>query len=113
MTGSGVNIQVQIEGQAQSQFGVSGKHMTLNVMNISMVGVENMMARYVETYQSLYKREPSELRHLGGNWLKVNGALMTVDELKHLTDQLQAELFEERNRKRGLVKRLLRFFGAN
>lgn len=87
--------------------------MTLNAMHVNMIGVENMMARYVETYQSLYKREPSELRHLGGNWLKVNGALMTVDELKQLTDQLQAELFEERNRKRGLVKRLLRFFGAN
>jgi hypothetical protein len=87
--------------------------MTFNAIHaMSTVNVENTMARYYETYQTLYKRAPSELRHLGGVWLQVNGALMTIDELKHLTELLQGELQEERNRRRGLVKRLLKFFGG-
>lgn len=71
------------------------------------------MARYLEIYQSLYKRTPSELRDLGANWVLVNGARMTVDELKQLTDQLQRELQQEQTRKRNIVRRLLSWFGGS
>lgn len=75
--------------------------------------VENAMARYLEIYQALYKRPPSELRDLGGDWVIVNGARMTTEELKLLTEQLMAELQQEKARKRGLVKRLLNWFGGS
>jgi hypothetical protein len=75
------------------------------------MNVENAMARYMEIYQSLYKRAPSELRDLGSDWVLVNGARMTVDELRQLTDQLQRELQQEQTRKRSIVKRLLNWFG--
>jgi len=74
--------------------------------------VENAMARYLDIYQALYKRPPTELRDLGDDWVIVNGARMTVDELKVLTDQLIAELQQEKARKRSLVKRLLNWFGG-
>ncbi|MBO9310220.1 MAG: hypothetical protein J7551_10615 [Chloroflexi bacterium] len=71
------------------------------------------MARYQEIYKSLYKRVPSELRELGGDWVLVNGARMTVEELKQLTEQLHRELQQEQARKRNLVKRLLNWFGGS
>jgi hypothetical protein len=77
------------------------------------MNVESAMARYQEIYQSLYKRAPSELRELGGEWVLVNGARMTVEELKQLTEQLHRELQQEQARKRNLVKRLLNWFGGN
>jgi hypothetical protein len=77
------------------------------------MNVENAMARYNDVYQSLYKRSPSELRDLGGGWVLVNGARMTVDELRQLTEQLHRELQQEQARKRNLVKRLLTWFGGN
>jgi hypothetical protein len=70
------------------------------------------MARYMEIYQSLYRRAPRELRDLGGNWVLVNGARMTIEELDQLTDQLQQELQQEQARKRGIVKRLLNWFSS-
>ncbi len=70
------------------------------------------MARYLEIYKSLYRRAPSELRDLGGNWVLVNGARMTTEELEQLTDQLQRELQEEQARKRNIVKRLLNWFSS-
>ncbi len=78
-----------------------------------MDGIEMAMARYLQIYQSLYKRAPTELRDLGGNWVLVNGARMTIDELKQLTEQLQRELQQEQIRKKNLVKRLLNWFGGN
>ena len=74
------------------------------------MNTEKAMARYLEIYQSLYKRAPSELRDLGGQWVLVNGARMTVQELSDLTEQLQRELQQEQARKRNLVKRLLTWF---
>ena len=74
------------------------------------MNTENVMAKYLEIYQSLYRRAPSELRDLGGDWVLVNGARMSIIELEQLTDQLQRELQEEKSRKRGLVKRLLTWF---
>jgi hypothetical protein len=75
-----------------------------------LLNTEKSMARYLEIYKSLYRRAPSELRDLGGNWVLVNGARMTTEELEQLTDQLQRELQEEQARKRNIVKRLLNWF---
>jgi hypothetical protein len=75
------------------------------------LNTEKAMARYLEIYRSLYRRAPAELRDLGGNWVLVNGARMTTEELDQLTDQLQRELQEEQARKRNIVKRLLNWFG--
>ncbi len=74
------------------------------------MNIERAMARYLEIYQSLYKRKPSELRDLGSDWVLVNGARMTLHELEQLTGQLQSEFQQEQMRKRGLVKRLLGWF---
>ncbi len=76
------------------------------------MNTEKSMARYLEIYKSLYRRAPSELRDLGGNWVLVNGARMTTEELEQLTDQLQRELQEEQARKRNIVKRLLNWFSS-
>jgi hypothetical protein len=81
-----------------------------NVVGVG-VNTEKSMARYLEIYQSLYRRAPSELRDLGGDWVLVNGARMTLTELDQLTEQLQRELQQEQARKRNLVKRLLTWFG--
>jgi hypothetical protein len=81
----------------------------INRVEIAL-NTEKSMARYLEIYQSLYKRAPSELRDLGEQWVLVNGARMTVQELNDLTDQLQRELQQEQARKRNLVKRLLTWF---
>jgi hypothetical protein len=75
------------------------------------LNTEKSMARYLEIYKSLYRRAPTELRDLGSNWVLVNGARMTTEELEQLTDQLQRELQEEQARKRNIVKRLLNWFG--
>ena len=75
-----------------------------------VVNTEIAMAKYLEIYQSLYRRTPTELRDLGGEWVLVNGARMSLIELEQLTQQLQREYQEERHRKRGLVKRLLTWF---
>ena len=74
--------------------------------------VEKVMARYLEIYQALYRRIPSELRDLGNNWVLVNGARMTLEELDQLTGQLQRELEQEQIRKRNIVKRLLAWFSS-
>jgi hypothetical protein len=81
------------------------------VLEGSALNTEKSMARYLEIYQSLYHRAPSELRDLGGEWVLVNGARMTLVELEQLTDQLNRELQQEQARKRNLVKRLLTWFG--
>ncbi len=74
------------------------------------MNTEKAMARYMEIYKSLYRRTPSELRDLGGNWVLVNGARMTTEELEQLTEQLRRELQQEQARKRNIVKRLLNWF---
>ncbi len=74
------------------------------------MNTEKAMAKYLEIYQSLYRRAPTELRDLGGDWVLVNGARMSLVELEQLTEQLQRELQQEQNRKRSLVKRLLTWF---
>ena len=75
------------------------------------MNTEKSMAQYLEIYQSLYRRAPSELRDLGGEWVLVNGARMTLSELEQLTEQLQREFQQEKARKRNLVKRLMTWFG--
>jgi hypothetical protein len=68
------------------------------------------MARYQEAYHALFQRIPSELRDLGNNWVQVNGARMSLQELEQLTLQLQRELREkEKASKRSLVQRLVKW----
>lgn len=74
------------------------------------VTTDKAMIRYHEAYLSLFRRPPSELRDIGNNWVLVNGARMSIDELEVLTSQLQRELQQERARKRNLVQRLLNWF---
>lgn len=74
------------------------------------VNTERAKARYLDIYQSLYHRVPSELRDLGNNWVLVNGARMTLQELEQLTEQLHHELQLERERKRSVLKRLVGWF---
>lgn len=73
---------------------------------------EKAMAQYQQAYVTLFRRAPSELRDIGDNWVLVNGARMSVEELQGLTAQLQRELQQEKARKRGLVQRLLNWFSA-
>jgi hypothetical protein len=84
---------------------------TNRVLEGQTLNTEKSMARYLEVYQSLYRRAPSELRDLGGEWVLVNGARMSLAELEQLTEQLNRELQQEQARKRNLVKRLLTWFG--
>jgi len=72
--------------------------------------VEKTMARYLEIYQSLYQRAPRELRDLGNNWVLVNGARMSVDELDNLTVELNREYQQVLANKRSIVKKLLNWF---
>lgn len=77
-----------------------------------MLNIEKTMARYLEIYRALYKRNPSELRELGNSWVQVNGARMSFDEFERLTVQLQSELQQEKAQKRNIVNRLMKWFQA-
>lgn len=68
------------------------------------------MARYQSVYLSLYQRRPRELRDLGNNWVLVNGARMSVEELENLANELQKEFQQVQINKRSVVKRLLNWF---
>jgi hypothetical protein len=68
------------------------------------------MARYQNVYLSLYQRTPRELRDLGNNWVLVNGARMSVDELENLANELQKEYQQVLVNKRNIVKKLLNWF---
>jgi hypothetical protein len=72
--------------------------------------VEKVMARYQNVYLSLYQRIPRELRDLGNNWVLVNGARMSVDELENLANELQKEYQQVLANKRNIVKKLLNWF---
>lgn len=72
--------------------------------------VEKAMARYQNVYLSLYQRTPRELRDLGNNWVLVNGARMSVDELENLARELQKEYEQVLANKRSIVKKLLNWF---
>jgi hypothetical protein len=74
------------------------------------VRVEKAMARYQNVYLSLYQRTPRELRDLGNNWVLVNGARMSVDELENLANELQKEYQQVLINKRNIVKKLLNWF---
>jgi hypothetical protein len=74
------------------------------------VRVEKAMARYLNLYQSLYQRNPKELRNLGNDWVLVNGARMSVVELESLADELQKEYQQVLANKRNIVKKLLNWF---
>jgi hypothetical protein len=68
------------------------------------------MARYLNLYLSLYQRGPRELRDLGNNWVLVNGARMSVEELENLAGELNREYQQVLANKRSIVKKLLNWF---
>jgi hypothetical protein len=72
--------------------------------------VEKAMIQYLEVYQALYNRAPRELRDLGDNWVLVNGARMSIDELENLTSELNREYQQFLTNKRSIVKKLLNWF---
>lgn len=72
--------------------------------------VDKAMARYLDVYQKLYQRAPRELRDLGNDWVLVNGARMSVDQLDSLTGELALEYEQHLRARRGAVQRLLNWF---
>jgi len=68
------------------------------------------MARYLMIYRTLYQRVPGELRDLGNDWVLVNGARMSVEELENLANELNREYEQSLTNKRSIVKRLLNWF---
>jgi hypothetical protein len=73
--------------------------------------VQQILTDYQTTYFALYRRNPSEVSDLGNNWVLVNGARMTSNELHMLTVQLKRELDQQTN-KRGVVQKLLKWFST-
>ncbi len=72
----------------------------------------NFLADYTQAYRTLYQRNPSEVKDLGGGWVVVNGARMSMRQLEMLTKQLHQEIKKEREAKRSIVKRLLKWFST-
>ncbi len=72
--------------------------------------VDKAMAHYLDIYQKLYQRAPRELRDLGKDWVLVNGARMSVDQLESLTGELLNEYEQYLRARRGAVQRLLNWF---
>jgi hypothetical protein len=72
--------------------------------------VQKAMARYLDVYRLLYQREPRELRDIGNNWVLVNGARMSINELENLATQLNREYQQVLSNKRTIVQRLLNWF---
>lgn len=68
------------------------------------------MARYLDVYRLLYQRSPRVLRDLGNNWVLVNGARMSVEELDILAEELNREYQQVLANKRSIVKKLLNWF---
>lgn len=73
--------------------------------------VQQILTDYQMTYFALYRRNPSEVSDLGNNWVLVNGARMTSNELHMLTVQLKREL-DQQTSKRSVVQKLLKWFST-
>jgi len=74
------------------------------------VNIEQAMFHYLDAYQKLYKRQPKDLRALTSDWVLINGAQMSVNDLKQLTRQLQLEYQQGLEKRRNLVNRLIGWF---
>lgn len=70
---------------------------------------EKVMQNYVEAYQKLYQRTPTDIRALDHEWVIVNGARMRITELEYLTGRLQLEYEQIAGAKRNLVNRLIKW----
>jgi hypothetical protein len=71
---------------------------------------EILMRNYAEAYEKLYNRRPRDLRAVDGDWVVVNGARMRLNELEHLTKQLQLEYKQSLDNRRSVVSRLIKWF---
>jgi len=69
---------------------------------------EKVMQNYVEAYQKLYKRVPTDLRAIDKDWVSVNGARMRITELEYLTRQLTME-YKQLSEKKNIIGRLIKW----
>jgi hypothetical protein len=74
------------------------------------VQVEKVMMNYVEAYQKLYRRTPTDVRAIDQDWVIVNGARMRVTELEKLTSHIIQEYEEVVGAKRNVISRLIKWF---
>jgi hypothetical protein len=72
--------------------------------------IEKVVHNYMQAYQQLYRRTPSDLRILDQEWVIVNGARMRVTELEFLTSRLQQEYEQVASSKRNVLARLIKWF---
>lgn len=75
-----------------------------------MQTIEKVVHNYMQAYQRLYRRTPSDLRILDQEWVIVNGARMRVTELEFLTSRLQQEYEQAASAKRNVLSRLINWF---
>lgn len=71
--------------------------------------IKRIMVSYVEAYQQLYQRQPSNLHALDREWVIVNGARMRVSDLEKLTHQLLQE-HRQLEAKKSAISRLIKWF---
>lgn len=79
-------------------------------MTMTTYDLEKVMSSYAEAYSKLYNRYPADLRALDNDWVLVNGARMRLSDLDNLTHQLQLEYKQVLAQKRGMLKRLIKWF---
>ncbi len=72
--------------------------------------VEKVMMNYVEAYQKLYHRVPTDVRAIDQEWVIVNGARMRVVELEKLTSHIMQEYEQVVGAKRNVIGRLIKWF---
>jgi hypothetical protein len=70
---------------------------------------DERLAHYTEAYRKLYRCNPSELRLVDGDWVKVNGEQVSVAELDLLTQQIRREYEQIVDQRRQTVERLVGF----
>lgn len=70
---------------------------------------EQSLRHYAHAYQQVYRTVPKDMRILGNGWVSVNGARMRVAEVEYLAQQLDYEFQRQRDSRRGVVQRLIRW----
>ena len=74
-----------------------------------MQSIEKVVHNYLQAYQRLYQRTPTDLRIIDQEWVIVNGARMRATELEYLTSRLQQEYDQVASSRRSVIARLIRW----
>lgn len=69
--------------------------------------IEQVVEKYSDLYQKLYKREPSGLRILSADFILVNNMQIRLSDLKLLIYQLEEEYRAQQSKRRSTVLRLI------